>query len=87
MNIDAVYYHKVVTAEELAVENKLKQKLAQLKVKVESFWGATLYLPEDLPFDIKQIPELYTNFRKQVEKKSAIEEPISTPKNYQLYQK
>ncbi len=79
LNIDAVYYHKEVTAEELAVENKLKQKLAQLKVKVESFWGATLYLPEDLPFDIKQIPELYTNFRKQVEKKSAIEEPISTP--------
>ncbi|MGK7953150.1 MAG: DASH family cryptochrome [Xenococcaceae cyanobacterium] len=79
LNIDAVYYNKEVTAEELAVENKLKQELAKLKVKVESFWEATLYLPEDLPFDIKQIPELYTNFRKQVEKKSAIEELISTP--------
>ena len=80
LNIDAVYYHKEITAEELAVENKLQQNLSSLKTKVESFWGATLYRAEDLPFDIKQIPELYTNFRKQVEKKSAIEEPISTPK-------
>ena len=33
-----------------------------------------------MPFGIKQIPELYTNFRKQVEKKSEINQAISTPK-------
>ena len=79
LNIDAVYYHQEVTAEELKVEKKLQQELSKLKVEMQSFWGATLYLPEDLPFKIEEIPELYTNFRKQVEKKSAIEEPISTP--------
>ena len=79
LNIDAVYYHQEVTAEELQVEQDLKQKLSALKVPIKSFWGATLYLPEDLPFKIEQIPELFTNFRKQVEKKSAIEEPISSP--------
>ena len=79
LNIDAVYYHQETTAEELKVEKKLNQKLSELKVKIQSFWGATLYLPEDLPFKIKEIPELYTNFRKQIEKKSAIEEPISAP--------
>ena len=80
LNIDAVYYHKEVTAEELNVEKKLKQALSKIGIKSQSFWGATLYLPEDLPFEIEQIPELYTNFRQQIEKKSAIEEPISAPK-------
>jgi deoxyribodipyrimidine photo-lyase len=80
LNIDAVYYHQEVTAEELKVEQALKQELQKLKIKVYSFWGATLYFPEDLPFDIVQIPELYTNFRKQVEAKSTVEKPLPTPK-------
>lgn len=80
LKVDTVYYHKETTAEELGVENKLKQALSKIKVNSKSFWGATLYLPEDLPFEVKQIPELFTNFRKQVEKKSSIEEPIATQK-------
>lgn len=76
---DAVYYHEETTAEELGVEKKLKQALSDINVASKSFWGATLYLLEDLPFKISQIPELYTNFRKQVEKKSVIEEPLPTP--------
>ena len=76
---DAVYYHEETTAEELGVEKELKRALSDINVASKSFWGATLYLPEDLPFEITQIPELYTNFRKQVEKKSVIEEPLPTP--------
>ena len=76
---DAVYYHQEVTSEETHVEKKLKKALKDLDIKVKSFWGATLYLAEDLPFRISQVPELYTNFRKQVEKKSAVEEPLPTP--------
>ncbi|AFZ36505.1 cryptochrome, DASH family [Stanieria cyanosphaera PCC 7437] len=80
LKIDSVYYHQEVTAEELKVEQALKQELQKLKIQVNSFWGATLYLTEDLPFEISQIPELYTNFRKQVEAKSTIENPLPTPK-------
>jgi deoxyribodipyrimidine photo-lyase len=76
---DAVYYHEETTAEELGVEKKLKRALSDINVASKSFWGATLYLPEDLPFEITQIPELYTNFRKQVEKKSVVKEPLPTP--------
>ncbi len=79
LKVDAVYYHQEVTAEELAVEESLKQALSNIGIKSKSFWGATLYLPEDLPFEITHIPELFTNFRKQVEKKSSIEEPLPTP--------
>jgi deoxyribodipyrimidine photo-lyase len=79
LEIDAVYYQAEVTSEELKVENKLKQALAQIQVKVTSFWGSTLYLTNDLPFTIEEIPELYTNFRKQVEKKSTIKAILPTP--------
>ena len=80
-NVSAVYFHREVTSEELAVEKALKKALSQIGVKVNSFWGTTLYHPEDLPFGIPQIPELFTNFRKQVEKKSTVEPTFSTPKN------
>ena len=76
---DAVYYQKETTAEETAVEKKLERALSEIDVASKSFWEATLYLLEDLPFEIAQIPELFTNFRKQVEKKSEIKEPIPTP--------
>ena len=79
LKVDAVYYHEEVTAEELTVENNLKKALFNIRVTHQSFWGSTLYLPEDLPFEINQIPELFTNFRKQVEKKSSIEKPLPTP--------
>ena len=79
LKVDAVYYHQEVTAEELAVEKSLKQALSNIGIKIKEFWGSTLYLPEDLPFNITHIPELFTNFRKQVEKKSAVEEPLPTP--------
>lgn len=80
LNIDAVYYHKEVTTEELAVESALEKALTPLGVEVKSFWGATLYHPKELPFPIEKLPELFTNFRKQVEKKSIIYPPYTPPK-------
>ncbi|MEL6928888.1 MAG: DASH family cryptochrome [Cyanobacteria bacterium J06600_6] len=79
LKIDAVSYSKEVTSEEKRVEKKLRKALATKGVKVNTYWEATLYLPEDLPFGIKQTPELYTNFRKQVEKKSEINEALPAP--------
>ncbi|MBR8829356.1 MAG: DASH family cryptochrome [Gomphosphaeria aponina SAG 52.96 = DSM 107014] len=80
LNIDAVYFHKEVTSEELAVETALKKALAAIKVKVNSFWGTTLYHRDDLPFSLAQIPELFTNFRKKVEKDVIIRPIFPSPK-------
>ena len=80
-NISAVYYYQEVTSEELAVESALKKALSQINVKIQSFWGATLFHPDDLPFAIPQIPELFTQFRKQVEKESTVNPTLPTPKS------
>lgn len=79
--VDSVYFYQEVTAEELAVETKLEANLRKRQVKISRFWGTTLYHPENLPFAIEQLPELFTNFRKQVEKKSIINSSLATPKS------
>ncbi len=79
LKVDQVCYSKEVTAEEKQVEKQLKKVLLAKKIQVNTYWSVTLYLPEDLPFSIEQIPELYTNFRKQVEQKSAINQSIPAP--------
>jgi len=79
LKVDQVCYSKEVTSEEKRVEKQLKKALAAKKIKTTAYWEATLYLPEDLPFSIEQVPELYTNFRKQVEKKSVINQALPAP--------
>jgi deoxyribodipyrimidine photo-lyase len=63
---------KEVTAEEVAVETALQSAVKPLGIALKSFWGHTLYHPDDLPFAIHQLPELFTNFRKQVEKSANV---------------
>ena len=79
LQVDRVCYSKEVTSEEKRVERKLKQALSAKKIEVSTYWEATLYLPEDLPFEIDKTPEVYTKFRQQIEKKSEINEAISAP--------
>jgi deoxyribodipyrimidine photo-lyase len=79
LNISAVHYHQEVTSEELAVETALQQALAQLHVPLKPFWGHTLYHPDDLPFNSRSIPEVFTTFRKQVEKQSTVNPAFPTP--------
>lgn len=79
--ISAVFYHQEVTPEERAVETALQTALKPLGIRVQSFWGHTLYHPDDLPFERSQIPELFTAFRKQVERDSSVNPPLPAPKS------
>ncbi len=79
LNVDRVHYSQEVTSEEKQVEKKLIKALSAHKIQVNAYWDATLYSPENLPFEIEQTPELYTNFRKQVEKKAEINRASAAP--------
>lgn len=83
LDIAAVYYHTELTSEEQTVEAALQAALAPLGVSVKRFWGHTLYHPDDLPFEIQRIPEVFTNFRKQVEKQSTVNPMFPTPRSLQ----
>ena len=79
-NIKAVYWHEEVTAEELQVEQGVEAQLAALGCATEVYWGATLYHPDNLPFAIRRVPEVFTQFRKQVEQHSTVDVALPTPK-------
>ncbi|MBF2028539.1 MAG: DASH family cryptochrome [Oscillatoriales cyanobacterium C42_A2020_001] len=79
LGISAVYYHAEVTSEEVLVETALERALKPIGVELQPFWGHTLYHPADLPFDIDEIPELFTSFRKQVEKSATVNPPFPKP--------
>ncbi|MBW3469221.1 DASH family cryptochrome [Arthrospiribacter ruber] len=80
---DAVYFSEEVTSEEKKVEAALEQGLWKKGIKTESFWQSTLFHLEDLPFPISQVPEVFTQFRKECEKYAAIRKTFPVPGNLQ----
>jgi deoxyribodipyrimidine photo-lyase len=79
LGIDAVYAHKEVTDEEIQVEEALEYALWRHKVPTEYFWGTTLYHLEDLPFPVKNLPEVFSDFRKEVERYVNVRELLPAP--------
>jgi deoxyribodipyrimidine photo-lyase len=77
--VTAVYGYGEVTAEELAVETQLQLALKTLDVSLKLFWGQTLYHRDDLPFAIRQLPEVFTQFRQRVETSTAVNSCWPTP--------
>lgn len=73
-----IYAHKEVTQEETDVEYAIDKELGG-EVDLEWCWGSTLYHPDDIPYEADAIPKVFTNFRKQVEKKSTVRELIPLP--------
>ena len=85
MNI-AKYYQanklfakKEVAFNEKQIEKRVEKELWKLKCEVETFSTSTLYHAQDLPFSIKDIPDVFTNFRKKIEKESSIRSVYPSP--------
>ncbi len=47
---------------------------------IETYSSSTLYHAQDLPFALKDIPDVFTNFRKRLEKEVNIRAAFETPK-------
>lgn len=77
--IDFVCFSEEATAEEIKVEKELRKKLNEAKIKIKTVWQSTLYHPQELPYKMADIPDLFTNFRKEVEKKSKVYSCLKNP--------
>lgn len=71
-NITEVYHHREVASEETNVSALVEEALWKLKINLKHFIGHTLYHKEDLPFPIKDIPDVFTTFRKKIERDSTV---------------
>lgn len=78
-NAQKLFAKKEVAYEEKQTEERVEKELWKLKCEIETFSTSTLYHAQDLPFSIKDIPEVFTNFRKRIEKESSIREIFSAP--------
>ncbi len=70
--VSEVYHHREVAWEEKQVSDRVEEALWKQQINLKHFIGHTLYHKEHLPFPIKDIPDVFTNFRKKVERESFV---------------
>lgn len=75
-----VFAKKEVAYEEKQTEERVEKELWKLKCELKTFSTSTLYHAQDLPFSIKDIPDVFTNFKKRTEKESQIRDIFPAPK-------
>ena len=70
----SVYASKEYTHEELQAEAAVSEQLP-----AHFYHSALLINPEEVPFAIEQVPDVYTQFRKRVEKYCDVPQPLDPP--------
>ena len=71
-NFTDIYLQNDWTKDEMATENAIKAKLEH--VSFHKSYNQLLYHPEDINFEIEKTPQVFTVFRKKLEKYVAIRE-------------
>lgn len=78
-NAKNVYAKKEVTTDEKKEEERVVAALWKQGCLVETFSTSTLYHAEDLPFPLRGIPDVFTTFRKKIEKEAGIRPVFDKP--------
>ncbi len=74
-----VYCNRERTEEEVEVQDTLEKKLWQLGLEIRYTRGKMLYHTQDLPFPVQHTPDVFTQFRKEVEKLISIRPTLPIP--------
>jgi len=83
-NAGAVYFHREYADEERKIEQAVIHALEDENIEWEGYWGGGLYHPDDMPISIRQVPDVYTQFRKKVEKYSDVRDLFPEPRGLRL---
>jgi deoxyribodipyrimidine photo-lyase len=78
--VQKVFCKKEVAYEEKNTQESVEKELWKAHCQLETFSTSTLYHAQDLPFALKDIPDVFTNFRKKIEKESTIRDVFLKPK-------
>ena len=75
----ALFCSKESLTEEKEVALKLENTLGKKKIRMDTFWQHTLFHEEDVPWPIRQVPEVFTSFRKEAEKTVTVRDEFPVP--------
>jgi deoxyribodipyrimidine photo-lyase len=78
---DEIYTSEEITSEENEVDSLVEERLKADGKKIKFFWQTTLFHVDDLPMDIENLPDVFTQFRNKVEKFSKVRKTFDVPKN------
>lgn len=81
LGAEAVYASEEITSEELAVETRLEERLKASGRELLVFWQSTLIHVDDLPMKVRDLPDVFTQFKNKVEKFAQIQATFPTPSN------
>lgn len=77
--IDQVLCSKEVAYEEQKIAVKVERELVKKGVSLIQYWQQALYHEEDVPWPIKQVPNVFTAFRKESEKTVEVRAEFDQP--------
>lgn len=80
-----VFCNREMTHEEILVQDNLEKKLWAGGREIFYSRGKMLYYTADLPFPILHTPDVFTQFRKEVEKFVPVRLPLEKPNGFQTY--
>ena len=78
-SIDEVFLQAEAAHDESQQQRKLERNLSAIQVPWKYFFGASMIHPDDLPFDLHDLPDIFTQYRKRVEARLKIRDCFPTP--------
>jgi len=78
-NASRVYAKKEVAFEEKELEERVEKELWKMRCTLETFSVSTLFHAEDLPYSIRDIPDVFTAFRKKTERETTVRDVFPKP--------
>lgn len=78
-NAKKVFAKREVAYEEKQLEDKVTAELWKQGCELETYSTSTLYHAEELPFGLRSIPDVFTAFRKSVERDAAVRPAFKVP--------
>jgi len=83
--VNKIYFQAEIAWNERKEEQVITQICKNYGVKVRRHFNSVLYNTNSLPFELKQTPDIFTQFRKQVETHCTIQEDLPEPTHLNGY--
>ena len=64
----AIAWHAEACVQERQVEREVQRRAQALGLGARRAWGATLFHPDDLPYPVSELPDVFSHFRRDLER-------------------